>query len=281
MKLKKLFAIVATCSLVLTGCGSSSSGSDNSTDDDTFTVGMECNYAPFNWQTSKKTKTSAKLDGGAGYCDGYDVVISRKIAKSMGKKLKVKKISWDGLQPAVDSGEIDAIVAGMTANKKREKGIDFTTPYYSSETVMIVRANSEEAGYTDIQQFKGKKIMGQKNTNYDTIIDQIKDVDHETPKATYPELVVALQNGDADGITAELPVANGVVSANPDLAIVHFAEGKGFDNDTSVSIGLKNGTRKTKFFKNVQKALNKISDEDRQQMMQDAVDRAPTEDDDD
>lgn len=50
----------------------------------------------------------------------------------------------------------------MTANKKREKGIDFTTPYYSSETVMIVRSDSEMAGYNDIQQFSGHKVMGQR-----------------------------------------------------------------------------------------------------------------------
>lgn len=274
--MKKLLAAitVASMSLSLTACGSSTSDPN---DDDTFTVGMECNYAPFNWQTDDKTDTSVSLGDGAGYCDGYDVVISKKIAKKIGQKVEVKKISWDGLQPALDSGEIDAIIAGMTANKKREKGIDFTTPYYESETVMIVRADTEEAGYTDIQQFSGLKVMGQKNTNYDTIIDQINGVSHETPKSTYPELVVALQNGDADGITAELPVANGIVSANEGLAIVHFGEGTGFDNDSSVSIGLKDGTRKTKFFKRVQKALNSISEEERQQLMQNAVDNAPTE----
>lgn len=275
MKFKHIFAVLAVGALTLSGCGS---GTVDPNEDDTFTVGMECNYAPFNWQTSKKTKTSAKLSGGAGYCDGYDVVMAEEIADSLGQKLEVKKISWDGLQPAVESGEIDAIIAGMTANKKREKGIDFTTPYYESETVMIVRKDSEMAGYTDIQQFSGKKVMGQKNTNYDTIIDQIKDVQHETPKATYPELVVALQNGDTDGITAELPVANGVVAANADLTIIHFEKGKEFDNDTSVSIGLKEGTRKSKFFKNVQKGLDKVSQEDRAKYMQEAVDRAPTED---
>lgn len=273
--MKKLLAAIAVASLALTACGSSQTDPN---DDDTFTVGMECNYAPFNWQTKDKTSTSVSLGDGAGYCDGYDVMISKKIAKKIGQKVEVKKISWDGLQPALDSGEIDAIIAGMTANKKREKGIDFTTPYYSSETVMIVRSDSEMAGYNDIQQFSGHKVMGQKNTNYDTIIDQIKGVSHETPKATYPELVVALQNGDTDGITAELPVANGIVSANQGLSIIHFADGKGFDNDSSVSIGLKDGTRKTKFFKRVQKALDSISEEQRQQMMQDAVDHSPAED---
>ena len=65
-----------------------------------------------------------------------------------------------------------------------------------------------------------------KSTNYDTIIDQIKGVKHATPKATYPENdPLPWQNKEVDGITAELPVAEGAVEANKDLTIVHFAKG--------------------------------------------------------
>ena len=251
--MKKTLITLAAAALVLSGCGSSPKEDDN-----TFTVGMEAAYQPFNWQTSKKTDTAVKLDGGAGYADGYDVVVASKIAKKLGKKLVVKKIAWDGLQPAVESGEIDAIIAGMTADKKREKGLDFTTPYYQSEMVMIVRKNSTMTSFNDIQQFSGYKVTGQKNTNYDTIIDQIKGVKHQTPKSTYPELVVALQ-------------------ANPDLTIVKFADGHNFNVDTAVSIGLKNNTRKTAEFKNIQKALDSISQEERLKIMEDAVKRAPTD----
>ncbi len=272
--MKKTCAALLAGALLLTGCGSSSSSSDAKKD--TFTVGMEAAYQPFNWQTSKKTATSVKLEGGAGYADGYDVVMASKIAKKLGKKLVVKKIAWDGLQPAVASGEIDAIIAGMTANKDREKGLDFTTPYYQSDMVMIVRQNSKMAKFTDIQQFGGYKVSGQKNTNYDTIIDQIKNVKHQTPKATYPELVVALQQKDTDGITAEQPVGNGICKANKDLTMVKFKKGHNFKVDTSVSIGLKNNTRKTAEFKKVQKALDSISQKERLKIMEEAVNRAPT-----
>ncbi len=273
--MKKLLAALAVGTLALAGC---SSGGD-SANDDTFTVGMECGYQPFNWQTSSaETDSAVEISGGGGYCDGYDVMMSQAIADEMGQKLEVKKISWDGLQPALDSGEIDAIVAGMTASDEREEGIDFTSPYYESEgMVMIVRADSEMAGYTDIQDFSGHKVIGQKNTNYDTVIDQIEGVDHQTPLATYPELVAALQNGVADGITAEMPVAEGVVAANPGLAIVQFEDGHGFDVDTTVSIGLKEGTRDSEFFKNVQKALDSISQDTRNEYMKTAVENAPTE----
>lgn len=260
----------------MTGCSSGSSSSSTKSTQKTFTVGMEAAYQPFNWQTTKKTKTSVKLSGGAGYADGYDVVMASKIAKKLGRKLVVKKIAWDGLQPAVASGEIDAIVAGMTANAKREKGLDFTTPYYQSDMVMIVRKNSKMAKFTDIQQFGGYRVSGQKNTNYDTIIDQIKKVKHMTPKSTYPELVVALQQKDTDGITAEQPVGNGIVKANKDLTMIQFKKGHNFKVDTSVSIGMKDGTRKTAEFKKVQKALDSISQKERLKIMEEAVNRAPT-----
>lgn len=276
--MKKLLCAAFAMTMVLTGCGSSndSAKASENTGKEYFTVGMECGYAPFNWQTTEQTETSVSL-GGAGYCDGYDVRVARAIAEDLGREVQVKKIAWDGLQPALESGEIDAIIAGMTADEKRENGIDFTSPYYESEMVMVVRKSDKDVvKYNDIQQFSGKTIIGQKNTNYDTVIDQIKGVKHATPKATYPEMVVALQHKDVDGITAELPVAEGVVSANKDLTIVHFAEGKGFDIDTSVSIGMNEGTRDSEFFKQVQSSLDKIDTETRNKWMKEANEGQPS-----
>ena len=277
---KQLWSAAACAMMILAGCSSASNGSSTasnaSADSDTFTVGMECNYAPFNWQQVEGSDTAVELGGGAGYCDGYDVMISQDIAENLGKKLVVKKINWDGLQPALDSGEIDAIVAGMTANEEREEGIDFTTPYFSSEMVLIVPKGSELESFTDIQQFSGHKVIGQKNTNYDTVIDQIEGVNHVVPKSAYPELVLALQTGEAEAITAELPVAKGICEANPDLTYITFEEGKGFDIDTAVSIGLKNNSRDSEEFKAVQEALDKITQETREEYMQNAVNNAPT-----
>ena len=268
----KKFSVLLLASIVFaSGCGGDDSTSDGK---DKLVVGMECNYAPFNWQTSSESDTSVSL-GGAGYCDGYDVMIAQEIADELDMELEIKKSSWDGLQPALNSGEIDAIIAGMTANEDRENGIDFTTPYYESEMVMIVRKGDETQNYTDIQQFTGKTVIGQKSTNYDTIIDQIKGVNHAAPKATYPEMIVALQNKDVDGITAELPVAQGAIAANPDLTIVHFDEGKGFDIDTSVSIGLKEGSRDGDFFNKIQAALDKISEDKRNELMEAARENQP------
>ena len=267
--MKRTYLAVLATMTCLAGCSNTSEPS-NTGEDTTFTVGMECGYPPFNYQSNSDSESAVKIDG--GYCDGYDVMVAQYIADELGQTLEVKKMAWNGLGVALEAGEIDAIIAGMTADEQREEGIDFTSAYYDSHgMVMIVRKDSEQASYTSIQDFNGKNVIGQLNTNYDTVIDQIDGVNHVTPKATYPEMVVALQANDVDAITAELAVANGIVAANPDLMILSFTEGNGFDCDTSVSIGLKEGSRGNEFFNAVEDALQKLDESTRLAMMEQSI----------
>ena len=196
--------------VTMTACGGSDSSSEEKT---TLVVGMECNYAPFNWTVTEESDTTMPIENASGYADGYDVQIAKMIAEELGMDLQIKKIAWDGLQPALESGEIDMIIAGMTADEEREQGADFTTPYYESEMVMIVRADDALANATTLEDFSGKSVVGQISTTYDEVIDQIPGVNHVTPLKSYPEMINALQQNVVDGITAELPVATGAVEA--------------------------------------------------------------------
>ena len=94
-----------------------------------------------------------------------------------------------------------------------------------------------------------------------------------TPLSSYSRMVLSLRSGEADAITAEMPVANGVVAANPDLSYVVFADGQGFDVDTSVSIAV--AKENTDLLNSIQNALDQISQEERLQIMEDAVNRQP------
>lgn len=269
--MKKLLGLLAA-SMILVGCSSKPATTNSTATTETFTVAMECNYAPFNWSQTEANDTAVKITA-VDYCDGYDVAIARKIAESMGQELEIKAIAWEGLITALNNGEVDAIIAGMTATPERAEAVDFTSPYYESEMVMIVRGDDALANATSIQDFSGKKVLGQMNTLYDEIIDQITNVDHLTPQATYPRMVLALQQGEADALTAELPVAQGVVAANPSLQIVTFAEGKGFDADTTVSIAVQKGN--SDLLTQIQTALDSITEEERVEIMKQATDRQP------
>ena len=139
--------------------------------------------------------------------------------------------------------------------------------------VCIVRGDDALASATSLADFSGTNVLGQQNTIYDEIIDQIPDVNHLTPMQSYPLMVMALQNGEADAITAELPVATGVVTSNPDLAIVRFEGDNGFEADTTVSIAVKKGN--TQLLEAIQTALDAIDADTRTQWMTDAVSRQP------
>ncbi len=266
--------------VLLTGC-SSQPAAPAQTETDTVAasnvlrVGMECNYAPFNWTTTTQTDMTVQISG-VDYADGYDVQIARKLADDLGMELQIVKLDWDSLILSLQKDQIDAVIAGMTATEERMKQVDFTTPYYVSEEVIIVRKDSDLANIKNVQELSGKKVQGQMNTIYDDIIDQIDGVQHMPAAETFPASIQALQAGGVDAVTSELPVAIGVVAANPDLTYIRFEAGKGFtdeNGDATVSIAVSKD--KPELLAQLQTALDKISEDDRNAMMQAAVERQP------
>ncbi|MBQ6492254.1 MAG: transporter substrate-binding domain-containing protein [Erysipelotrichaceae bacterium] len=266
--MKKLFIVMLL--MLLTACGGSGASGAS---DDVLRVGMECDYAPFNWTQVEANDTSVQISS-VDYADGYDVVIASMIAEKIGRKVEIVKTDWDSLIPSLNAGAIDCIIAGMTETPERAEEVNFTTPYYESQMVVIVRGDSELVNIDDIQQLAGYNVLGQANTTYDDVIDQIEGVNHMTPLTTYPRMILSLTSGEADAITAELPVANGVVAANPELKIVTFAQGKGFTVDTSVSIAV--AKQNSELLDQIQNALNEISEADRLEIMEAAVSRQPS-----
>ena len=273
-RISTLFALSA---VLLAGCGSSNTAStaETTADANTLRVGMECNYAPYNWSTTTETETSKQISE-VDYCDGYDVMMATELAEKTDREVEIVKLDWDNLVLSLQNDQIDAVIAGMTATPDREEEVDFTTPYYVSTEVVLVRKDSDLADITSLEELSGRKVVGQMNTLYDTIIDQIPDVDHQPAAETFPAAVQALQAGAVDAVTSELPVAKGVTEANPDLMYIEFEDGKGFtgaEEDASVSIAVKKGN--TDLLNDLQEALDTISEEDREAMMEQAVANQP------
>ena len=276
--MKKFMVILLSLAMVFAVVGCTKEDEKKPEEKEKFVVGMEVDSAPFNYQLSEPTNTSVAIE--TGYADGYDVMMAKAIADALGRELVIKKIVWEGLIPALVNGEIDAIIGDMTATEEREKSVDFTTPYYDpGETgeVIIVKENSPYVNYTDIQQFSGVRLIAQFNTINDEAVDLINGVIHVTPKATYPLLVLALQQDEAEGIVCSRAEATAMMTGQTGLKVVTFEAGHGFDIDASVSIAMQEGTRGGEFFNAVQKALDNISNEQRDLYMVDAIAKMPVE----
>lgn len=272
--MKRVLTILLAALMVLTLSACSKTDNGNDSDSNVIRVGMECNYAPFNWTTLTAGETTKAINS-VDFADGYDVVIATMIADAMGAEVEIVKLDWDALIPELKNGGIDMIIAGMTDTPDRREEISFTTPYYESDMVIICKKDSPVAQVSDIQELAAYKVMGQQGTTYDEIIDQIEGIgaNHLDPKADYPAMIPDLTSGVADAITAELPVAVGIVAANPELTYVTFEEGHGFNVDTSVSIGVRKDDED--FLNKVQAALDTISEETRLQLMVEATKRQP------
>lgn len=236
---------------------------------DTLKVGMECNYAPYNWTQSEASDEAVAIAAG-GYADGYDVRIAKRIAAELGMELEIVKTEWDGLVPSLMSGKIDCIIAGMSPTAERKVTIDFTEPYYESELCMVVKKDGPFAGAASLADFSGAKITGQLNTFHYTVIDQIPNVKKMPAMETFPAMIVALSAGAIDGYVSERPGAVSAMASNPDIGYVAFAEGAGFEasaEDVAIAVGVMKGSALTE---KINAVLAGISKEERSALM-DAV----------
>lgn len=271
-KILNLFSVLLIVSLVLVLTSCKKKGFDYSKGE--LVVGMECDYSPFNWTETTKTDSNVEISGQIGlYAEGYDVQIAKLIAEDLGLKLVIKKMSWDGLIPALNSGEIDAIIAGMSPTEERKVSISFTEAYYNSEHVVVVKANGAYANATRFADFKNANIVGQKGTAYATLAAQLAEkagTKEMTPLDTVPLIVSGILLGNTDVTVVEKPVALNVCATNPELKWIKLADNFEVSAaETMVSIGIRKID--TKLLADVNAALAKISQETRDQLMLNAV----------
>ena len=270
MKKGKLF-IVAIVSLSVLSVLLSGFISVKPQDKQEFKVGLECNYAPFNWTQLDDSNGAIKIKGGGGYCNGYDVAIAKIIADGLNRELVLVKTEWDGLIPALNAGKIDAVIAGMSPTKERKASVDFSDPYYESDLVIVVKKDSPYANAKSLQDFSGARITAQLNTFHYTVIDQIPGVKKQTAMESFPAMIVALSSGKIDGYISERPGAISAMESNPELTFVEFEEGKGFETspeDVAIAVALKKGNPDLEA---INKIISTITKEKRQEIMDNAI----------
>lgn len=274
-RLSILAVLALAAAMLFSACGGSGGADADKGVPETLRVGMECAYAPFNWTQNGDANGAVALGDGT-YAGGYDVEIAKLVAAELGCELEIVKTEWDGLPPSLTSGKIDAIIAGMSNTAQRRETLDFTDDYYTSDLVVVIQNDSPYANATSLADFAGAKITGQLGTFHYDLIDQIDGVDKQEAMKDFPTMVAALTSGRIDGYVSERPGAVSAKTSNPSLTFVAFEGADGFeygDGEASIAIGIRKGEDTLKAALN--KALATISEETREQLMQDAVENQP------
>lgn len=277
--LKIVSAVFAFGCIALSGCNS------NSSDTNVIRIGMECNYAPFNWTAGSESEYTLPVYNEAGkYADGYDIQFAKRLAKETGKSVEIYKLEWDSLIIQLNSNQIDAVIAGMTDTEERRQQISFSNEYYRSELVLIAsktisaQYSSQELGDSELKSLlSGKMIESQRGTVTDDVIETFKTnygVIHSTAVDTFSKAALDVHTGAVFAMTAELPVAQSIVKNYEDLGIIHMNQNiLGVDlSELGVSVGIRKGD--TELQNTINEVLANYSTADRNSDMALAVERS-------
>lgn len=201
----KALAVSAVALMSLTACGGSDSGNSNGADSSasggdlglvqagTLTACSDVPYPPFEFEKD-------------GDYTGFDIDLMRAIADSMGLKLAVQDVGFDGLQSGVvlASGQCDVGASAMTITDERKKHLGFTDGYYDSEQSLLVPKDSD---IKTIEDLAGKTVGVQQGTTGEKYTRE--HVPADTKVQSYPsdaELFPALKSKGVDAVLQDLPV---------------------------------------------------------------------------
>lgn len=244
-------------------------------DGKTLRVGMEAAYAPYNWQATEESDTTIPIENVEGaFADGYDVQIAKRIAEELGMEPVAVKMDFGALVDSLNNGTIDIICAGMSVTPERAESADFTDSYIDDEVIIVVKKDSDYADATKLSDFSGASVLGQKDTFYDDLIEEIPDVNHMTPVATVPLVVDAIENGTCDAITFSSMSLPNLLENYPDLMKVELEEGEGF-SDPSNPDNAAIAKGQDEMLDRLNEIIAGITEEERLEMWQDCMDRQP------
>jgi polar amino acid transport system substrate-binding protein len=217
--------------LALTGCGSKSSNK--------IVFGTNAEFPPFEY-----ISTNGVIDG----YDGIDMAIASKIGEISGKEIEIANMEFDSLLVAIQNGQIDAAIAGMTATEERAKTVDFSTPYYTATQVMVVKEGSDIKTAADME---GKAIAVVQGYTGETVVKDLGYQYEAFKKGT--ECILELVNGKCDVVVIDSATAKDFVGDNEGLVIVE--DPSAFESE-EYAIAVKKGN--TELLKTINEAIDKM-----------------------
>ena len=234
--IKKLFALTLGAAMlltVLTGCGSSETTAPQEPQateaqaeeqpaaeastlleqikaKGKLVVGTEAQYAPYEFKD---------LDANFVGCDMW---LAQQIADSLGVELEIVDMSFAGIIPAVQSGQVDLGIAAFTNTPERAEEIDFSNLYETSAQLLIVKTGNADT-YSTKEALAGQKVGAQKGTIQSQLIQSALPDSELFELEKYPALALEVQNGNIAGLVVDQAVGESLVAnSNGELEVSNF-----------------------------------------------------------
>ena len=223
-KFMKVFAMALCLGIVVLGLAAC--GDDAAID--TLNIGTNAEFPPFEF-----------VDAELGVIDefaGIDMEIIKEVAASIDATPVVNNMDFDGLLLALDNGQVDVVIAGMTVTEERAEQVDFSEPYYTATQVMIVPESSAIAAAQDMADKKIGVIDGYTGQ---TCVEDLGFDFSGYRKGT--DAVLDLANGKLDVVVIDSATAEKFIADNAGLKIVEDEEAFGSEE---YAVAVKKGNTK-------------------------------------
>lgn len=193
-------------------------------------VGTEAQYAPYEFKD---------LDANFVGCDMW---LAQQIADSLGVELEIVDMSFAGIIPAVQSGQVDLGIAAFTNTPERAEEIDFSDLYETSAQLLIVKTGNADT-YSTKEALAGQKVGAQKGTIQSQLIQSALPDSELFELEKYPALALEVQNGNIAGLIVDQAVGESLVAnSNGELEVSNFefsAEEASFGKSVVIAKGNK------------------------------------------
>ena len=158
-------------------------------------VGSSATYRPFAYENPAKEIV------------GYDVDIIKAVAQKAGLHIKIVNTPWTGIFAALNNGDVDLVISGVTINDKRKQSYDFTMPYFEARQLIAVNKDSTAKGLKDLAGKKIAVVTG--STGDDTASREFGKTNPDIRRFESTPLVISeLASGGVDAAIGD----NGVIA---------------------------------------------------------------------
>ncbi len=194
-----LIAVLMVLPVMLCSCGKSEKTLDDIKKAGVIVMATTSGFEPF------------EVLGTDGKITGVDVDIAQEIAAYLGVKLEIQDVDFDSIVPGVQTGKYDLGVAGITADDKRRKNVDFSSDYFKASQAIIILA--DKAGeIKSAEDIKKLTIGVQKGTTGATYCEDkgLKYNSYDNGAAA----CLALESGKVDAVVIDKVPASKHVEAS-------------------------------------------------------------------
>ena len=209
-KVVSVMLCAAMTAAVLAGCGSSSAETAEADTEEsaggTLVMGTNAEFPPYEYYEGQEVV-------------GIDAEMAAAVAEKLGMELKIEDMAFDSLIPALSSGKVDIVAAGMTVTEDRLASVNFSDTYATGIQAIIVTEDSDIASADDLV---GKTIGVQQGTTGDLYATDVEGATIER-YAKGMEAVQSLSQGKIDAVIIDNEPANVFVSEVEGLKILDEA----------------------------------------------------------